>query len=214
MNPREAMRLALRDFYENSWRLVLVNAAFGVVLVASVLAALAVPLAAAVIVAAAGPATAALVHCAVTLVRTGSLALADAWDGLRLHWRRGLELVVLGAALVGLGVAALRFYGGLALWPLAFLTVYVFVLLGIYQLVLWTYAIAEPTRGLGSAALEAASLVAARPGATIALGLVLLLVNLVGLAAAVMPFLTLTVAYTFLATAHFVLPAPTPEESV
>ena len=213
MNPREAMRLALRDFYENSWRLVLLNAAFGIVLVASILAALAVPLAA-VMVAAAGPATAVLVHCAVTLVRTGSLALADAWDGLRLHWRRGLELVVLGAALVGLGVAALRFYGGLALWPLAFLTVYVFVLLGIYQLVLWTFAIAEPTRGLGSAALDAASFVAARPGATIALGLVLLLVNLVGLAAAVMPFLTLTVAYTFLATAHFVLPAPSPEESV
>jgi hypothetical protein len=213
MNPREAMRLALRDFYENSWRLVLLNAAFGIVLVASILAALAVPLAA-VMVAAAGPATAVLVHCAVTLVRTGSLALADAWDGLRLHWRRGLELVVLGAALVGLGVAALRFYGGLALWPLAFLTVYVFVLLGIYQLVLWTFAIAEPTRGLGSAALDAASFVAARPGATIALGLVLLLVNLVGLAAAVMPFLTLTVAYTFLAAAHFVLPAPIPEESV
>jgi hypothetical protein len=31
-------------------------------------------------------------------------------------------------------------------------------------------------------------------------------VNVAGIAAAVMPFLTLTVAYTFLATAHFVLP--------
>jgi hypothetical protein len=28
-----------------------------------------------------------------------------------------------------------------------------------------------------------------------------------------MPFLTLTVAYTFLATAHFVLPSPTLEET-
>ena len=35
-----------------------------------------------------------------------------------------------------------------------------------------------------------------------------------GIAAAVMPFLTLTIAYTFLAVAHFVLPTPTPEETV
>jgi hypothetical protein len=40
------------------------------------------------------------------------------------------------------------------------------------------------------------------------LGFALLLVNAAGIAAAVMPFLTLTVAYTFLATAHFVLPRP------
>ena len=34
----------------------------------------------------------------------------------------------------------------------------------------------------------------------------LLLVNLAGIAAAVMPFLTITVAYSFVAVAHFVLP--------
>jgi hypothetical protein len=205
MRPREALRRALRDFYENSWRLVVLNAAFGAVLVVSVLAALAMPLAA-VLVLAAGPLVAVLVHCAVTLVRTGNLFFADAWVGLRLHWRRGLALGALGAAVVAGGLLALRFYSGASLWPLAFLTLYVLVLLLIYALVLWTLAIAEPERKLASVAREAAAFVASRPGATLLLGFALLLVNVAGIAAAVMPFLTLTVAYTFLATAHFVLP--------
>jgi hypothetical protein len=205
------MRRALRDFYENSWRLVLVNAVLGAVLVASVLAALAFPLAA-VLVVAAGPVVAVLVHCAVTLVRTGNLCFADVWEGLRLHWRRGLLLGALGAALVVLGILAFRFYGGSSVWPLAFLTLYVLVLLVIYELVLWTLAIAEPERSLVAVAREAGAFVAVRPGATLLLGFTLLLVNAAGIAAAVMPFLTLTVAYTFLATAHFVLPQP--EETV
>jgi len=78
--------------------------------------------------------------------------------------------------------------------------------------VLWTFAIAEPERGLRRSAGEAAGFVASRPFSTLLLGLVLVLVNIAGIAAAVMPFLTLTVAYTFLATAHFVLP-PTMEET-
>jgi hypothetical protein len=93
-------------------------------------------------------------------------------------------------------------------WPLAFTTAYLLVLAGIYQLVLWTLAVADPELPLRAAARRAAELVAARPGATTVLGLVLLLVNLVGVAAAVMPFLTVTIAYSFLATAHFALPRP------
>jgi hypothetical protein len=212
MKPSDALVLALRDFYANSWRLVAVNAALGVVVVVSILAALALP-AAGVLSAAAGPAAAVIVHCSVTLVRTGDLAFADAWEGLRLHWRRGLVLSVLGCALLGLGVVALRFYGAFAIWPLAFLTLYVLVLLGIYGLVLWTLAIAEPEYGLRRVARDAGAFVASRPTATLVLGLALVLINVVGIAAAVMPFLTLTVAYTFLATAHFVLPAPTREEA-
>ena len=212
MRPGEALRLALRDFYENSWRLVAVNAVLGAVLVLSVLAALAVPIAA-VLVVVAGPVAAALVHCAVTLVRTGNLVLADAYTGLRTHWRRGLALGAMGLAIAGLGVLAVRTYGGSPLWPLVFVTLYVLVLLGIYGLVLWTVAIAEPDRRLRSTALEAAVLMASRPGATFVLGLVLLTVNVAGIAAAVMPFLTLTVAYTFLAAAHFVLAPSTLEET-
>jgi hypothetical protein len=210
MSAAQAMRLAARDFYANSWRLLLVNAAFGALLVICILAALALPIAF-VLVLTIGPVTAALVHCAVTLVRTGNLSLADAWEGLRLHWRRGTALGALAAAVVGAGVIAIRFYGGESLWPLAFLSLYLFVLLGIFELVLWIVAIAEPEHGLRRAAREAAAFVAARPGPTLVLGFALLLVNVAGIAAAVMPFLTLTVAYTFLATAHFVLPPPTEE---
>ena len=209
MRPADAMRRALRDFYENSWRLVIVNAALGTVLVLAVLATLAEPVAI-VFVLAAGPVVAVLVHSSVTLVRTGNLFFADVWEGLRLHWRRGLWLGMLGSALLAFAVLAVRFYAGAALWPLAFLTLYVLAMLVIYELVVWTLAIAEPERGLFAAARDAGGFVASRPGATLLLGLALFLVNAAGVAAAVMPFLTLTVAYTFLATAHFVLP---PEET-
>jgi hypothetical protein len=208
MKPREALWLALRDFYANSWRLVVVNVALGAALVVAVLATLAEPVAL-VLVVATGPVVAALVHCAVTLVRTGDLTFADAVDGLRLHWLRGLALAAVGAAALGLGILALRFYSGAALWPLAFLTVYLLVLLAIFELVLWTVAIAAPDRPLAAVVRESVALAAARPGQTFVLGLALLLVNIAGIAAAVMPFLTLTVAYTFLVTARFLVP---PEE--
>ena len=101
---------------------------------------------------------------------------------------------------------AVRFYTRTSFgWPFAFLTVYLVVLLGIYAVVLATYAVARPERPLRLAAREAAALGARRPGATLLLGLALLLVNVVGIAAAVMPFLTLTVAYSFVAVAHFAL---------
>ena len=213
MRPRDALWHALRDFYEQSWRLVAVNAALGTALVASVLAGLAFPPAAEHLIAV-GPIAAALVHCAVTLVRTGDLSFADAWDGLRLHWRRGVVLGAAGAMLLVLGILAIRVYAGSPLWPLAFLAVYVLVLLGIYELFLWTLAIAWRERALGAVARDTLAIVAARLPAALALGLALLLVNAAGVAAAVMPFLTLTVAYTFLATAHFLLePEPLEEDT-
>jgi hypothetical protein len=208
MTLRQAMWLALRDFYENSWRLVVVNSALGAVLIIAVLATLAEPVAL-VLVVATGPVVAALVHCAVTLVRTGDLTLADSVDGLRLHWLRGLELSGAGAALAALGLLALRFYSRAALWPLAFLTLYLLVLLAIFGFVVWTVAIAAPDRSLRAVVRESVSLTTARPGQTLVLGLTLLLLNVAGVAAAVMPFLTLTVAYTFLVTARFLV---TPEE--
>ena len=211
MRVGQVLRMSLRDFYDNSWRLVLVNGVLGIVL-ASIAFVTVVVHAAIVLLVLAGPILAALVHCAVLLVREGSVTLADAHAGLRLHWRRGLALGAVGAVLVGLALLAVVFYSRSSLlWPLAFCTVYVFVLLGVYQIVLWTLAIADPRRSLLGAAHEAALLVARRPGTTLLLGLALLLVNALGLAAAVMPFLTLTIAYTFVAAAHFVLPRPSSE---
>jgi hypothetical protein len=206
MTPRAALGLALGDFFRNSWRLVPVNAALGVVLVFSVVAAVAVH-ALLVLAVLAGPLAIALAHCSVTLVRTGNLELADAWIGLRLHWRRGLELGAAGLALVVLGVLAVHFYTrSSAGWPFAFLTLYLVVLVGIYLVLLATLAVAHPDRSLRVVSRDAATAGMQRPGATLLLGLALLLVNLAGIAAAVMPFLTLTVAYSFLAVAHFVVP--------
>jgi hypothetical protein len=205
MSAAEALRLALRDLYANSWRLVAVNAALGAVLVLVAAAALAAP-GAAVLVVAAGPVAAALAHCAVTVVRTEDLALADALAGLRLHWRRGLGLAAAGAAVAALGGLAVHVYARAHLWPLAFATLYLLVLLGLYQLVLWTLAVAEPARPLRASARLAAELLLHRPRAALGLGLGLGLVNGAGIAAAVMPFLTLTLAYSFVAAAHFALP--------
>jgi hypothetical protein len=206
MRPAAALGLAFGDLFRNSWRLVPVNAALGAVLVFSVLAGIAVH-ALLVLAVLAGPLATALAHCSVTLVRTGNLELADAWEGLRLHWRRGLELGAAGLALVVLAAFAVHFYTrSSAGWPFAFLTLYLVVLLGIYAAVLTTVAVADPERPLRVVARDAATVGARRPGATLLLGLSLLLVNLLGIAAAVMPFLTLTVAYSFLAVAHFVVP--------
>ena len=206
MSPRRSLALALGDLYRNSWRLVPVNAALGAVLVFSVVAAIAVH-ALLVLAVLAGPLATALAHCSVTLVRTGNLVLADAWEGLRMHWRRGLALGAAGVALGVLAALAVSFYARSSVgWPFAFLTLYLVVLLGIYAAVLTTVAVAEPGLPLRLAARRAATLAAQRPGATLLLGLALLLVNLAGIAAAVMPFLTITVAYSFVAVAHFVLP--------
>lgn len=206
MRVRTALKLAVGDLYRNSWRLVPVNAAFGAILVAVGIASYAVR-AAVVLVVLAGPVAAALVHCAVLLAREENVDFRDAVQGLRLHWRRGLALGAGGALLLLVGVVAVGVYARMTFgWPLVFLTIYLLVLLGVYQLVLWTLAIAEPARPLRAACRDAAVLTARRPGATLLLGLALFLVNVAGIAAAAMPFLTLTVAYSFVAAARFALP--------
>ena len=199
-------RGAARDFVANSWRLVPLNAAVGAIVVLACASAVA-QRGAVLIVVLAGPLLAGLAHEAVTLRRTGNVVLADGIRGVRMYWRRGLGLGVAGAALLGLGILAVHVYGRTPLWPLSFVTIYLLVLLGIYQLLLWTFAIASPEEPLADCARRAAAFVARRPGATLGFGLLVLAVNLVGVAAGVMPFLTLTIAFSFLAAAHFVLEA-------
>ena len=159
-----------------------------------------------------GPLAAALQHCSVVLVRTDELRLRDAVDGLRRHWRRGLQLFLLAAAGFGVGAYALMFYARVdpVTWPLAAGVVYLLALFAALQLLLWPLAIAHPERPVRAVALEAVAAALRQPLALPALALVLLVVNALG-AIAILPALTMTAAYTTLAAAHFTLSRPNQE---
>jgi hypothetical protein len=212
MNVRAALGAAVGDFYRQSWRLVLLNAVFGVMVVAVTLAALAARPAVALAVLI-GPVAAALMHCSLTLVQTDELRLGEALIGLRRYWRRGLTLAGLLTAVAVLGLAAVPFYARLGVWglPLAALTAYLVLAFFVLQLALWPLAILKRQRPIAEVSREALTLVLRRPVGFAGLGLALLVVNAVGLAAAAVPFLTLTIAYSFLVSAHFALPNPAPE---
>ena len=212
MSVGVAMRTALRDFYEQSWRLVVLNSLLSIA-VLGVLVLATYALSALVLAVLLGPLAAALMHCAVSVVRTQELSLRDALEGLRLHWRRGLALAALGVLVLIAGAVAIRAYAGSGSlgWPLAFLTAYVLALFAVFQVQLWPIAIAEREQPLREVLRKAVFALARRPLASLALAFLLLLVNLLGLAAAVLPLLTLTVAYSFLAAARFTLPGPVTE---
>jgi hypothetical protein len=207
MTVGDTLRAALVDFYEQSWRLLLLNTTLSATAIAIVWTAFYTPVALALIVVL-GPLAAALMHCAVKLVREDELHLGDALEGVALHWRRGLALGTMAIGAAVLTFFALRFYAGLGTlaWPLGILALYLALLFGVYQLSLWPLAVFERDRAFRAVLADAAIALVRRPAASVGLTLALLLVNLAGLAAAVIPFLTLTIAYSFLAAAHFALP--------
>ena len=212
MSVAGALRAALIDGYHHSWRLALLNSALAAAAL-SVLVAASYVQPALLLLLLVGPLAAALQHCAVVLVRTDELRLRDALEGLRRHWRRGVELALLVAATFGLGIYALVFYARAdpATWPLAALVLYLLALFAALQLLLWPLAIAYPERPLRAVALESVVTAGRRRLALPGLALALLVVNSLG-AVAILPALTMTVAYTTLAAAHFALPSrPTPE---
>jgi MFS family permease len=149
-----------------------------------------------------------VMHCAVTVAQTEDLRLAEAITGLRRHWRRGLVLGLLVTAAVALGAFAVPFYASAGRWgwPLAALSVYVLLVFFVVQLALWPLAVFEARRPLRELVREAGLSVLRRPFGFAGLGLALLLVNVVGVAAAILPFLSLTIAYSFLVSAHYALP--------
>jgi hypothetical protein len=206
LTPGAALRAALRDLYVQSWRFFLLNAALSVCLVPLAVAGLWAP-AAWLLLLAAGPLAAALVHCAVVTATTGELRLGDALEGLRLHWRRGLLLGAVFAGASALGAYAVAFYGGRGVLLLAALAVYLLVVLLAFQLVLWPLALAAPDRPLRLVLEDALRMLLARPLQALVLTLALALVNLLGVALAIVPFLTLTIAYSCLAAVRFALPA-------
>lgn len=205
MRPGEALRAALSDMYAQSWRLFLLNAGLSAFVVSIAVAGFWVP-ALWLLLLGAGPLAAALMHCAVVVSATEELRLAEAVTGLRRHWRRGLVLAAIIGAATLLAVEAIAFYSGRGVLVLAVVAAYLLFAFGVFQLLLWPLAIFEEDRSFRVVAADALRALFARPGQTLVLGIALLAVNLAGIAAAVLPFLTLTIAYTFLASAHFALP--------
>jgi hypothetical protein len=207
MTLRRALGVAASDLYHQAWRLLILNTLLGMGLVLVVLASIAVR-AALLLAILVGPAIAALMHCAVTLAQTEDLRLAEAVTGLRRHWRRGLVLGLALAVAGGLGALAVPFYAraGTWAWPLAAVCVYILLMFAIFQLALWPLVVFESGLPLLAIARDAALSVARRPLGFLGLAVALLLVNVIGFAAAILPFLTLTIAYSFLVSAHFALP--------
>jgi hypothetical protein len=210
MSPGSALAAALGGFYHQSWRFFLLNAALSAVVVPIAVAGLWVPLAW-VLLPAAGPFAAALMHCAVVEKLTGELRLGDAVAGLRVHWRRGLVL----GAVVAIGALAayqsIAFYASRGVLVLAVVGAYLAGMFAVYQLVLWPLAVFEFELPFRRVAADAVRALLQRPVQTVVLGVALLAINLAGLVAAVVPFLTLTIAYSFLASAYFALPPTIPE---
>jgi len=187
MTVRAALRHALHDLYEQSWRLALLNTALSAVVLAVLALASYAPIAL-VLGIGIGPLLAALMHCAVCLVRDGELRFATAIEGVRV---------------------AVRSYGssGAFTWPLAFVAAYLLAFFLVLQLVLWPLAVAERERPLRGLLADAGTELVRRPAASMGLALALLLINALGAAAAVLPLLTVTVAYSFVAAARFALPS-------
>jgi hypothetical protein len=200
----ESLRRAVRDFYEESWRLVLLNALFSFTALVVLVLALYVP-PAIVLLVATGPLLAWLVGAAVTVVDEGSLTFVETAEGLRRTRRRGVALAAFVFAVVLLSAFAFRFYvgGGPLAWPIAVLVLYLGGMFALFQLFLWPIAVREPERPLRELARTALLALARRPVASTALGVALFVVNLAGLLLGLLPFLTMTIAYTALAAARF-----------
>jgi hypothetical protein len=205
LSTGRALRAAAVDFYRQSWRLAAINTVLSAVVLAIVYAMVWVLPALVLLLLLVGPLAAALMHCAVKLAQEDELRFGDAVVGLRLHWRRGLVLAAVNLAAAVLAVVALRFYGT-ERWLFTIFVVDVLVVFALVQLVLWPRVVHERDRPLGQLAGQALSDFLRRPLATIGFALALVVVNVLGLAAGVLPLLTLTIAYSFLAAAHFALP--------
>ena len=210
MSSGAALRAAFGDFYRQSWRLFILNAALSACVVPVVMAGLWMPLAWALLLFV-GPLVAALMHCAVVVTSTDELRLGDALVGLRLHWRRGLLLGALVAGAALLSANAISYYAGSNALFLAAVGVYFGLFFGAFQVVLWPLAIAERARPVRAVAGDAGRALLRRPLQALVLCAALALVNLIGVAAALLPFLTVTIAYSFLAAARFALPPSTQE---
>jgi hypothetical protein len=205
MSPGGALRAAAADFYHQSWRLAVFNSVLSALVLAIVYLTLLVHPVFVLLAVLVGPLAASLMYCAVLLAQDDELRFRDALTGLRLLWRRGLLLAAVILLVIWLGVIAFRFYGG-ERWLFSVLVGDVLAVFSVVQLLAWPRAVRYPDRPLHRVFGDALSDFLTRPIATFTFALLLLIVNVLGIAAAVMPFLTLTIAFSCVAAAHFALP--------
>ena len=205
MGPLRALGAAAADFYHQSWRLAALNTALSAFVLLLLYPTIFVLPVLGVLLVLLGPLAAALMHCAVKLAQEDELRLSDAVAGLRLHWRRGLVLGAVNLVAAVAGFVALRFYGA-DQWIFTILVADVLAVFVLVQFLLWPRVVFERERPLRDVTAAALSDFLSRPLSTIGLAVGLLVVNVLGIAAGVLPFLTLTIAYSFLAAAHFALP--------
>jgi hypothetical protein len=205
MGVGSALRAAAGDFYHQSWRLAALNTLLSAAVLVILYLVFWVLPALVVLLLLVGPLAASLMHCAVKLAQEDELRFRDAVAGLRLHWRRGLVLGFVNFVAALLAVVAVDFYGTKQ-WLFTILVVDVLVVFVLVQVFLWPRVVHERERRLRDLAASALSDFLTRPLATIGFGLALLVVNALGFVAGILPFLTLTVAYSFVAAAHFALP--------
>jgi hypothetical protein len=205
VGPLRALGAAAADFYHQSWRLATLNTVLSAFVLLVLYPTVFVLPALGILLVLLGPLAAALMHCTVKLAQEDELRLSDAGVGLRLHWRRGLVLGAVNLAAAVVAIVALRFYGA-DQWILTILVADVIAVFVLVQLLLWPRVVFDRERPLREVTAAALSDFLNRPLPTIGLAIGLLVVNVLGIAAGVLPFLTLTIAYSFLATAHFALP--------
>jgi len=200
-----SLRAAAVDFYHQSWRLAVFNTVLSAVALVVVYLTVFVSVVFAVLVLVLGPLAGALMHCAIQLAQEDELRFRDGLTGLGLHWRRGLGLAAIVLFVTVAGIVALRFYGS-EQWLLTIFVADVLAVFAVLQVFVWPRAIFERDSPLRRVHAQALSDFLARPLIAFGFVLALVVVNALGIAAGVLPFLTLTIAYSFLAAAHFALP--------
>jgi len=200
-----SLRAAAVDFYHQSWRLAVFNTVLSAVALVVVYLTVFVSVVFAVLVLVLGPLAGALMHCTIQLAQEDELRFRDGLTGLGLHWRRGLGLAAILLFVTVAGIVALRFYGS-DKWLLTIFVADVLAVFAVLQVFVWPRAIFERDSPLHRVHAQALSDFLARPLIAFGFVLALVVVNALGIAAGVLPFLTLTIAYSFLAAAHFALP--------
>ena len=206
-----AAKAALFDFYYQSIRLVPANVAWGLTLLAIVAVALATgPLVTLAIAPLLAIPYVGVMRLAVLTARGRDVVLSDAFAAYRAFAAPALAAgagFVLAAAVFGTNVVAGAATGGVAGWAFATLAAWGLVATWVYGLVFWVVLVDPARAGVPfmRKAHLAAMVVLAAPGRLAALGLfsgVILAVSTVAIAAV----LTISVAYTALVAARYVLP--------